>query len=58
MGIWLDGDTIRLYANSRLLAEFTNDQFDEGQFGLMVGAGDTEDFTVFVEEVAYWDLDD
>ena len=58
MGIWLDGDTIRLYANSILLAEFTNDQFDEGQFGLMIGSGDTEDFTVFVEEVAYWELDD
>ncbi|HNT25274.1 MAG TPA: NBR1-Ig-like domain-containing protein [Anaerolineales bacterium] len=58
LGIWLDGSTIRLYANSRLLAEFTNDQFDEGQFGLMVGSGDTTDFTVFVDEVAYWELGD
>jgi hypothetical protein len=58
LGIWLKGETIKLYANNMLLAEFTNDKFDEGRFGLVLGADQTEGLEVFVDEVAYWLLDD
>ena len=58
LGIWLKGETIRLYANSKLLAEFEDDKFDEGRFGLVIGADETEGFTVYVDEVAYWTLDE
>ena len=58
LGIWLQGETIRLYANSQLLAEFEDDMFDEGRFGLVIGADQTEGFEVFVDEVAYWILED
>ena len=58
LGGWMDGETIRLYANGQLLAEFSDDQFDAGQFGLYIGSADTDNFTVFVDEVATWDLND
>ena len=58
LGIWLQGETIRLYANSQLLAEYEDDMFDEGRFGLVIGADQTEGFEVFVDEVAYWILED
>ncbi|MBN2146938.1 MAG: DUF1080 domain-containing protein [Anaerolineales bacterium] len=54
MGIWLEGQTIRIYANGKLLAEFTDDMFDEGRFGLLVGSSNTDDLVIYVEEVAYW----
>jgi hypothetical protein len=58
LGIWLQGETIKLYANGKLLSEFENDKFDEGRFGLVIGADQTEGFEAFVEEVAYWILED
>ena len=35
-----------------------DDQFDCGQFGLFIGSPDTDNFTVYVDEVATWDLDE
>lgn len=58
LGIWLQGNTIRLYANGKLLAEFTDSTFDEGRFGLFIGSTNTDDFIVYVEEVSYWILGD
>jgi hypothetical protein len=58
LGVWMDGETIRLYANGQLLAEFTDDQFDAGKFGLFIGSPETDNFTVYVDEVATWDLND
>jgi hypothetical protein len=58
LGIWMQGETIKLYANGKLLSEFENDKFDEGRFGLVIGADQTEGFEAFVEEVAYWLLED
>jgi hypothetical protein len=58
LGIWLVEDTMRLYANGQLLAEFTDEQFSSGQFGLFIGSADNADFSVYVDEVATWDLED
>jgi hypothetical protein len=58
LGIWMKGEAFRLYANGKLLAEFENDKFDEGRFGLVIGADQTEGFAAFVDEVSYWTLDD
>jgi len=57
MGIWLQGTTIKLYANGHKIAEFTDSTFDEGQFGLVIGSVETNDFTVYVDEIAYWKFD-
>lgn len=54
LGIQADGSKLKLYANGKLLGEYTDTTFSKGQFGLFIGSGDTEDFTVFVKDVAYW----
>lgn len=56
MGFWLKGTTLRLYANGHQIAEFTDSKFDHGQFGLVIGSMETENFTVNVDQVEYWDL--
>jgi hypothetical protein len=54
MGLWMDGTTIRLYANGFKIGEFIDNTYDEGQFGLVIGSVNTEDFTVLVDRVEYW----
>jgi len=56
MGIYMKGTTLRLYANGHKLAEFTDNMFDHGQFGLVIGSVNTDNFTVSVDQVAYWEL--
>jgi len=58
MGIWMEGSTLRLYANGHMIAEFTDDTYDKGQFGLAIGSANTENFTVSVDLVEYWELDE
>lgn len=56
MGIYMKGTDIRLYANGHKIAEFTDSTYDHGQFGLVIGSVNTNNFTVNVDQVAYWDL--
>jgi hypothetical protein len=58
LGIWMSGDTIRLYANRILIGEYTDNTYDEGRFGLFIGSSETEDFEVYIDEVSYWLLND
>ena len=56
LGIWVKGDRLALYANGILLREIRDSTFlEEGSFGIWVGARQTEDFTIHVDEIAYWD---
>ena len=54
LGIQADGSNLKLYANGKLLGEYTDATFSKGRIGLFIGAGETEDFTVFVKDIAYW----
>jgi hypothetical protein len=56
MGLWMKGTTLRVYANGFKLAEFTDNSYSQGQFGLVIGPVKTNNFTVYVDQVAYWDL--
>lgn len=56
LGIWLQGQQIRLYANGQLLAETTADTFSQGYFGLFISAAQTPGFAVTARKVSYWDL--
>ncbi|HEY47737.1 MAG: hypothetical protein AMJ88_05815 [Anaerolineae bacterium SM23_ 63] len=58
LGIWAEGDTFRLYANGKFLAEVSDDEYKEGRFGLFIGSSETAHFKVYVEEVAYWLIGD
>lgn len=56
MGIWLQGQTIRLYANGKLIGAYQDNTFDEGIIGLMIGARQTSGLELYAEEIAYWEL--
>lgn len=56
MGLWMKGNTLRVYANGFKLAEFTDSTFNHGQFGLVIGSAETNNLTIYVDQVAYWDL--
>jgi hypothetical protein len=58
LGIWAEGDTLKLIINDVQVAEFENDAFEAGQFGLLVGSTNTANLDVFVERVSYWLLED
>jgi hypothetical protein len=58
LGIYLDGDQIKLYANGKLLSEYTDTTFAEGRFGVFIGADQTQNFTVALEEVIFWKIND
>ena len=55
MGVWLEGGTLKLYANRMLLATVQQSHYlSPGKFGLVIAADQTLDFTVAVDEVDYW----
>jgi hypothetical protein len=56
MGLWMKGTSIKVYANGHLVAEFIDDTYDKGQFGLVIGSVNTENLTVSVDLVEYWEL--
>jgi hypothetical protein len=56
MGLMADGDKFTLYANGHLLSSATNSRFDEGYFGPFIGHTETDDFTVYIKEIAAWEL--
>lgn len=56
LGIRMQGETIKLYANGVLLAELSEGSYASGRFGLFIGSVNTNGLTVYVDELAYWDL--
>jgi hypothetical protein len=54
MGVMVVGQDVSLYANDQLLGEYTIEEYDQGRFGLVVGASDTDNFEVRVDEVRFW----
>jgi hypothetical protein len=54
MGIMTAGNQIALYANGNLLTTVQDDTYIEGSFGIFVGSDQTDDFTIYVDEMAYW----
>ncbi len=58
MGILAEGASFKLYANGKLIGEYEDDTFDYGKFGLVIGSGETSNLIVYVEDIAYWLLDE
>jgi LysM repeat protein len=55
VGILVQGERLSLYANGVLLNEIVDPTYaGEGRFGIFVGARETENFTIAVDEIAYW----
>ena len=56
MGVWAKGHTLKLYANGKLLGEYTDEAYDEGIIGVLIGPVQTTGLEVRVEEIQYWEL--
>ncbi|MDF1500591.1 MAG: hypothetical protein P1P76_08985 [Anaerolineales bacterium] len=56
LGVMVVDKKVKLYANDQLLGEYTIEEYDQGRFGLVVGASETDNFKVEVETVRFWDL--
>jgi hypothetical protein len=56
LGLKMNGSQISMYANGTLLKEMQNDEFEQGTFGVFIGAAETDDFTIQFLEIAYWEL--
>lgn len=57
LGVKAEGDRFGLYANGVLLQEVTDSTFKEGGHqGAMIAGAQTANFTVRMEEIAYWNL--
>jgi hypothetical protein len=55
IGLWAVGEQLGLYANGVLLTQIEDGTFtEEGAFGIFLGARQTEEFTISVDEIAYW----
>ncbi|MBW8012808.1 MAG: LamG domain-containing protein [Chloroflexi bacterium] len=55
VGVMVDGNTIKLYANGVELTTLTDNTYiGEYKFGLVVGNSDTEPFTVIFDDLKYW----
>ncbi len=51
-----EGSTLTLYINDQELETISEDSSLEGRFGLVIGAAETEDFSVTVDEISLWEL--
>jgi len=57
IGVMLRDEKLSLYANGTLLTEIEDDAFPaKGGFGVFIGARRTENFTIEMTEIAYWNL--
>lgn len=55
MGLMAVGNRLIVYANGQMLKEADDSTFQQGYFGVFVGARETTDFTVQVDQARYWD---
>jgi hypothetical protein len=58
MGIWVDDTTIRLYANGNRIAQVNDSRHESGKWGLSIRSVDSADFSIAVEDISYWVLED
>ena len=56
MGIYVEGELIKLYANGNRLAQVSDSGHDKGKWGLIIRTKETSGLEIFVEDVSYWIL--
>jgi hypothetical protein len=49
------GNQISLYANGHLLADVSDGTYASGRYGVFIGSAATENYTVRIDELAFWD---
>lgn len=58
LGVLAEGDQFVVYANGVQVAEFQDDHFAKGRFGVFVRAASPNAYTYRVTNLAYWELDE
>ncbi len=56
LGVWAEGEQLKLYVNGFQVGETTNSAYTQGTFGVNIAAAETAGFTVDVIEAKVWDL--
>ncbi len=56
LGVMTDGSEVKLFANGKLLGEYSIEDYPDGKFGLVVGSTNTDNFKVIVDSASFWDL--
>lgn len=54
LGMMTSGSRLLLYANGKLLTEVADSTYATGYFGMLIGSDVTKEFTVQIDEMAYW----
>jgi hypothetical protein len=54
LGIMAKGTTLTLYVNGEKLKEVSDNAYLKGQYGVFVGGINTENLTVWVDQIRYW----
>lgn len=54
LGVKATGSRLKLYINGMLVGEVIDTKFTTGYFGIFVGARQTTNYTIKVDEMAYW----
>lgn len=55
MGIMAVGDRMIVYANGHMLGEVKDSTFQKGYFGVFVGARESTDFQIRIDQARYWE---
>jgi hypothetical protein len=57
IGLWAEDNTFKVYVNGHLVGEAQDDTLtEEGRFGPWIGHSATDNFTIYISEISYWDL--
>jgi hypothetical protein len=56
LGVKAEGDHFILYANGVKINDLHDSSYDQGYFGVFVGAAETANLVVEVSEIDYWEL--
>jgi hypothetical protein len=55
LGVLLKGDKISLYINGYYLTTYRDATFSSGFFGVFINGKTTSNYTIDIDEMAYWD---
>jgi choline dehydrogenase-like flavoprotein len=57
LGIMVEGERMTLFINGKRIVEMTDAAYaGSGRFGVFIGAPETGEFTIHIDEIAYWYL--
>ncbi len=55
LGVMAKGSTIALYINGEKVDQIENNTYSQGVFGIFVGGANTDDLTLWADQIRYWD---